>query len=419
MTGDLDEQGRLNRSLVTIMAVATGVAVANNYYAQPLLPEIGRDLHLTPAVAGLIVTVAQVGYALGLILLLPLGDLVERRSLVALLSAGTGMALFWLGASPGAASLLPAALVVGVLSVLAQVLVPFAASLAPEQERGRVVGMVMSGLLIGVLLARTVAGYLAQAGTWRTVYFAAGAAMLVQAAVLRWRLPSWKEDTDLHYRQLIASVLALLREERVLRLRSIYGFLSFGTFSVLWTSIAFLLAHRYHYSTGTIGLFGLAGAAGAATATLAGRLSDRGWARRSTGIATALLLASWAALWAGRQSVAFLILGVVVLDIGAQGLHITNQGEIYRLRPEARSRLTAAYMVVYFAGGASGSVLSATVYTSLGWSGVCVLGATYAAASVALWVRMQVRSGSRQPSTSSSLARPEPSAPTVDAGCAH
>jgi predicted MFS family arabinose efflux permease len=377
---------RMDRGLVTVMAVATGLAVANNYYAQPLLPAIGRSLHLGPGVAGLIVTVAQVGYALGLILLLPLGDLVERRRLVSLLSVATAFGLVWLGASPSAASLLPAALVVGAVSVLAQVLVPFAASLASGEERGQVVGMVMSGLLIGVLLARTVAGYLAETGTWRVVYFVAAGAMAVQAVVLYVRLPPYCERTDLSYPRLIGSVVTLLREEPVLRLRSIYGLFSFGTFSVLWTSLAFLLARRYHYSTGIIGLFGLIGAAGAVAATLAGRLSDRGWARHSTGAATALLFGSWLALWLGRSSLLALVLGILILDVGAQGLHITNQGEIYRLRPEARSRLTAAYMVLYFVGGAAGSVSSATLYDRLGWNGVCAAGAGFAAAAFALWL---------------------------------
>ena len=382
----------MDRRLVAVMAVATGLAVANNYYAQPLLPAIGRSLHLGPGVAGLIVTVAQAGYALGLILLLPLGDLVERRRLVSLLSVATALALVWLGASPSAASLLPAALVVGMVSVLAQVLVPFAASLASPEERGRVVGMVMSGLLIGVLLARTVAGYLAETGTWRVVYFVAAGAMAVQAVVLHLRLPTYREETDLTFPRLVGSVLTLLREEPVLRLRSVYGLFSFGTFSVLWTSVAFLLARHYRYSTGIIGLFGLIGAAGALTATLAGRLSDRGWARYTTGAATALLLGSWLLLWLGRSSLPALVLGIVALDVGAQGLHITNQGEIYRLRPEARSRLTSAYMVLYFVGGAAGSVSSAALYSRLGWNGVCAAGAGFSAAAFALWLVRLTRS---------------------------
>ncbi len=382
--------GGISGGLVLVMAVATGLAVANNYYAQPLLPVIGHSLKLNPGISGLIVTVAQIGYALGLVLLLPLGDLVERRRLVVVLSVASGVALIGMGLSPSGAVLLPAALLVGGLTVLAQVLVPFAASLASEEDRGRVVGLVMSGLLIGILLARTVAGFLAETGSWRIVYYVAGVAMVVQAGVLRWRLPRWKEDSRLGYPALLASVLGLLRDEPVLRLRALYGMFSFGTFSVLWTSLAFLLSRDYHYSSGVIGLFGLAGAAGAGAATLAGRFSDRGLARVSSGVTSALMVLSWFALWAGHRSVWLLILGVVVLDVGAQGLHITNQGEIYKIRPEARSRLTAAYMVVYFIGGAAGSALSAFVYGSAGWAGVSLVGVAFAAGDGLLWLVMRL-----------------------------
>lgn len=380
-----DSQNRLRRSLVFVMAMATGTAVANNYYAQPLLPDIGRSLHLSSGVSGLMVTVAQGGYALGLLFLLPLGDLLERRRLIASLALATAGALVWLGSSPSGASLLPAAFVVGTMSVLAQILVPFSASLASEHERGRVVGTVMSGLLIGILLARTVAGLLAEAGTWRVVYFVAAGAMVVQAAVLYRRLPVWRQETGLGYGRLLASVALLVKNEPVLRLRSVYGFLSFATFSVLWTSMAFLLSHHYHYSTAVIGLFGLAGAGGAIAATLAGRLSDRRRARLSTGIASSLLVASWSAMWAGGSSVVMLVVGIIVLDIGAQGVHITNQGEIYRLHPEARSRLNSAYMGAYFVGGAIGSASSAFAYGRLGWDGVCLVGGIFSLGCLATW----------------------------------
>jgi predicted MFS family arabinose efflux permease len=381
-----DDHGRLKRGLVLVMAVATGLAVANNYYAQPLLPAIGKELHLSAAVAGLMVTVAQAGYAVGLVLLLPLGDLLERRHLIVVLSLATAGGLVWLGASPSGASLLPAAFAVGALSVLAQILVPFSASLASDEERGRVVGLVMSGLLLGILLARTVAGLLAETGTWRAVYFAAAAAMLIEAVVLRRSLPSWKEDNDLGYGDLLRSVGALMRDEPLLQLRSLFGFLSFATFSVLWTSMAFLLSRHYHYSTAVIGLFGLAGAAGAVTATVAGRLSDNRRARLSTGVATALLVVSWFTMWLGSSHILCLVIGIVLLDIGAQGLHITNQGEIYRLQAAARSRLTAAYMVTYFVGGAIGSASAAAVYGAMGWDGVCLVGAVFAALAFLLWV---------------------------------
>jgi predicted MFS family arabinose efflux permease len=374
----------LTRITVLVMAVATGTAVANNYFAQPLLPVIGRSLHVASGTAGLIVTVAQIGYAGGLLLILPLADVVERRRLGVTLCLLTAAGLLWFAAAPSAPILLPAAACVGLTTVLAQVLVPFAASLADDHQRGHVVGMVMSGLLVGILLARTVAGALAGLGNWRVVYVVAAALMLAQAVVLRFRLPTWRQARVLRYRQALASTLALLRDEPLIRLRSTFGLLSFATFSVLWTTMAYLLAARYHLGPAVIGLFGLAGAAGAVTASVAGRRSDRGRTRSSTVAATALLLASWLALWLGAAHLWLFDVGVVVLDIGAQGLHITNQGAIYRIRPDARSRVTSIYMVCYFIGGAAGSVLATTVYGRWAWSGVCVLGAGFAAAAAVL-----------------------------------
>lgn len=383
--GVLDQRGRLRRGLVVVMAVATGLAVANNYYAQPLLPDIGRALHMTAGEAGLIVTFAQIGYALGLLFFLPLGDLVERRRLIVVLCVATGLGLLAMAGAPSGPTLLAAAAAVGACSVLAQVLVPFSASLAPGSERGRVVGMVMSGLLIGILLARTVAGGVAGLGGYRVVYVAAGVAMFAQALLLRAVLPTYCERTGLRYPALLKSVGRLLSEEPVLRRRSQFGLLSFGTFSAFWTSMAFQLAHHYHYSTPVIGLFGLVGAGGALAATAAGRFSDRGWAHHSTIVSSLLLVLSWALLWWGGSSIAAFIVGVIVLDVGAQALHITNQGEIYKLRPEARSRLTSAYMILYFVGGGVGSAGSAYAFDQLGWDGVCLVGGVFAAGTLALW----------------------------------
>jgi len=374
----------LRRATVLIMAVATGAAVANNYFAQPLLPVIGRDLHLSPGTAGLIVTVAQLAYAAGLLLILPLGDLLERRGLVVILSLATAAGLVWFGLAPSGPLVLGAAAAVGSTTVMAQVLVPFAASLADDAHRGRVVGTVMSGLLVGVLLARTVAGALAALGTWRTVYLVSAGIMLLQALVLARQLPRWRNTERLAYRQILASTLRLPLEEPLVALRAAFGFLSFATFSVLWTAMAFLLSSRYHLGPALIGLFGLAGAAGALTATRAGRRSDRGLLRSTTVATTLLLVLAWFFLWLGTRSLVPFVVGIVVLDIGAQGLHITNQGAIYRIRPEARSRITSVYMVSYFCGGALGSALSTRIYASAGWSGVSALGAGFAAAAAVL-----------------------------------
>ncbi|HEV7212410.1 MAG TPA: MFS transporter [Blastococcus sp.] len=376
----------MSRRLVAVMAVATGVAVANTYYAQPLLHAIGAEFGIGPAASGLIVTVAQVGYAIGLVFLLPAGDLVERRRLITLTCLVTAVALAGAALAPTPPALFGAMAVVGLTSIVAQILVPFAASLATDEDRGSVVGTVMSGLLLGVLLARTVAGYISELWGWRTVYWFAAGLMLLTSAVLRRELPRYREQTGLTYPRLLASVVTILREEPVLRWRAVYGALSFGTFSVLWTSLAFLLGGPgYHMSEGTIGLFGLVGAAGAGMASLAGRITDRGGARLLTGATSACLLLSWIAIWLGAHSLAALLVGIVLLDVGAQGLHITNQSEIYRLRPDARSRINAAYMTSYFVGGAVGSAGSAVAFGAFGWTGVSVWGAAFAAAAAVIW----------------------------------
>lgn len=376
---------RVPRRLVLTLAVATGVAVANLYYAQPLLEAIRSTFHASAGEAGLVITDAQIGYAAGLVLLLPLGDLLERRRLVTVASLVCAGGLIGMALAPTLSIVFALAVLVGGTSVVAQVLVAFSASLASDRERGRVVGSVMSGLLLGVLLARTAAGYIAQASSWRVVYAGAAGAMVVLAIVLRAELPRYREEEGLSYPQVLASVARLFRESRVLRRRSLYGMFSFGAFTVLWTSLAFLLsAAPYHYSTGTIGLFGLAGAAGAATATVAGRLADRGLQATVTLVTSLALLLAFAVMWVAPSALTALLVGIVLLDIGSQGLHISNQSEIYKLAAQARSRINAAYMTCYFTGGTAGSLGSALAYESGGWPAVCAVGTAFGAAAFAL-----------------------------------
>ena len=381
----LDPPG-MSRRLVVLFAVATGQAVASNYLVQPLLDTVGRQFHVTTGVAGLIVTTAQAGYAAGLILLLPLGDLFERRRLITVLALITAVGLAAAALAPSAGLFMAAAGLVGLTSVMAQILVPFAATLSPDAERGRVLGAVMSGLLLGILLARTVSGLVAEAAGWRTVYWLAAALMLVQAVLLWVKLPTYRQHVGLSYPQLMGSVLKIARAEPVLRRRALFGALSFGAFSVLWTTLAFLLSGPpYGYGEGAIGLFGLVGAAGALTASVVGRFTDRGWSRRLTGVSALLLLVGYALLWMGGSSLAAVLAGIVVLDIGVNGVHITNQSEIYRLQPEARSRVNAFYMTSCFVGAAAGSAVAAFVYERWSWDGVCALGVAIGLASLALW----------------------------------
>ena len=580
----------LSPALILLMSVATGLAVASNYYAQPLLDTIARAFNLSASSAGFIVTAAQLGYAAGLLFLVPLGDMFERRMLIVsmtLLAAGgmlitassqsltmmiigtaltglfsvvaqilvplaatlaspekrgkvvgtimsglllgillartvagllaslggwrtvywvasvlmvvmalalwrglpkvkqenhlnypqllasvfslftqdkllrtrallgcltfanfsilwTSMAfllaappfnysegvigLFGLAGAAGALGARPAggladkgkshmtttagmvllllswaaiwyghvsvlALIVGtaltgLFSVVAQILVPLAATLASPEKRGKVVGTIMSGLLLGILLARTVAGLLASLGGWRTVYWVASVLMVIMALAL-WRgLPKVKQENHLNYPQLLASVFSLFTQDKLLRTRALLGCFTFANFSILWTSMAFLLAAPpFNYSEGVIGLFGLAGAAGALGARPAGGLADKGKSHLTTSAGLVLLLLSWAAIWYGHISVLALIVGILVLDLTVQGVHITNQTVIYRVKPEARNRLTAGYMTSYFIGGAAGSLISASAWQHAGWSGVCAIGAIVATLNLLVWWR--------------------------------
>ena len=378
----------LSPALILLMSVATGLAVASNYYAQPLLDTIARAFNLSASSAGFIVTAAQLGYAAGLLFLVPLGDMFERRMLIVsmtLLAAG-GMLIT--ASSQSLTMMIIGTALTGLFSVVAQILVPLAATLASPEKRGKVVGTIMSGLLLGILLARTVAGLLASLGGWRTVYWVASVLMVVMALAL-WRgLPKVKQENHLNYPQLLASVFSLFTQDKLLRTRALLGCFTFANFSILWTSMAFLLAAPpFNYSEGVIGLFGLAGAAGALGARPAGGLADKGKSHLTTSAGLVLLLLSWAAIWYGHVSVLALIVGILVLDLTVQGVHITNQTVIYRVKAEARNRLTAGYMTSYFIGGAAGSLISASAWQHAGWSGVCAIGAIVATINLLVWWR--------------------------------
>ena len=382
-----EHQPTISRQLVLLLAVTCGAAAANLYYAQPLLYTVARAFSVSNGIAGLLVTATQIGYGLGLAFLVPLGDLLERRRLITSMLVASAAALAAAATASSFAMFAPALTLVGVTAAVAQIVVPMSSLLASEQERGRVVGTVMSGLLIGILVARTASGLLAQALGWRAVYVVAAAATLALAGAVRLALPRVGPTERLPYPALLRSMFTMVREERVLRQRMAIGAATMGCFSVAWTSLAFLLsAAPYHYGNAVIGLFGLAGLAGALMARVAGRLADRGRGRLATSSMIVLLVASWGLLGLGSSSVIALIAGIVVLDLGVCGLHVSNQNAIYELRPEAGSRLTTAYMVAFFLGGAVLSAASSVLYASGGWDGICVLGALTAAAALLVWL---------------------------------
>ncbi|MEA2372586.1 MAG: hypothetical protein QOH12_2980 [Solirubrobacteraceae bacterium] len=378
---------QLSRRLVALLAVACGAAVANLYYAQPLLGAISAGLGVSASTTALLITASQIGYAAGLLLIVPLGDLLDRRRLVSGMLVLTAIGLAGAALAPSLAGLAIALGVVGTTSVVAQILVPFASSLAGEDERGRVVGIVMSGLLIGILLARTFSGIVAQLGGWRLVYSLAAAGTLLLSLALHRALPRVPRVDGPPYGRLLRSVGTLVVEEPLLRRRMAYGALGMAGFTVVWTSLALLLSRPpFSFGEAVIGLFGLAGLAGAGAAQVAGRAADSGGGRRATGAFLGAILLGWGLLALGQTSVAWLIAGLVVLDLGVQGQHILNQTLIYELRPQARSRLTTAYMSGNFLAGALASAATVSAWELGGWLAVCGFGATLAFIGVLAWI---------------------------------
>ena len=387
----------MSRRMVLLFAVACGLSVANLYYAQPILDTIARSFGASPSTAGLVVTLSQVGYALGLALLVPLGDLLNRRRLIPVVLLVTAVGGGAAAIAPSIGLLVAVAMVIGAGSTVAQMLVPMAASLADEEHRGQVVGMVMSGLLLGILLARTVSGVVAGVAGWRAVYVLAAGIAVALAVVLSRVLPRESERPRIGYATLLRTTVALFASQPVLRRRALFGALGFAAFSVFWTTMAFVLSRApYHYGDVTIGLFGLVGAAGALCATFAGRWADRGLTTRTTAIFALLVATSFVALWFGGRDLIMMIIGILVLDVGVQGLQVTNQSVIYRLAPEARSRINSAYMVCYFIGGALGSALGSATYGRWHWAGVCVLGAGIGGFALLLAGLDAVRGGGRR-----------------------
>jgi predicted MFS family arabinose efflux permease len=361
--------------------------VANLYYAQPLLHAIGADLGVSPSSAAVVVTASQIGYAVGLLFLVPLGDLADRRRLVPRMLLVTAAALAGAALAPSLAVLAVALAVAGVTSVVAQVVVPMASALAAEDERGRVVGVVMSGLLIGILLARTVSGLVAEVSSWRVMFWVAAAMMLALAAALSRAIPSGRGPSTLRYGRLIASVGTLIRTEPLLRRRMFYGACGMASFSVLWTSLALLLSRApFDYGEGTIGLLGLAGVAGAATAQVAGRLADAGRARTATGAFLVAIVAGWGVLALGTRQIVPIVIGIVVLDLGVQGQHIFNQSMIFAISEESRSRVNTAYMTSNFVWAAIGSAAAAWAWDAHRWAGICTIGAAVSLLGLAGWL---------------------------------
>jgi predicted MFS family arabinose efflux permease len=373
------EQALMPQTTIWLMAITVGVIVANIYFVQPLLAEIAAAFGLTVTRAATVAMLSQTGTALGMFLFVPLGDKYERRSLILLLIIGEFVSLLLIATARNAVWLGGAAFAVGFFAANVHIVVPFAAHLAAPQQRGRVVGSVVAGILFGVLLARTFSGSIGALLGWRAVYGIAAGTMLILAVLVRMKLPVSRPEVVLSWPDLMRSTFRLVRQHAVLRESALLGALFFAAFSAFWTTLVFFLAGpSYHYaSAGAVtGFFGLIGAVGAAGAPTVGHLADKHGPRFT--IRTGLWLSLIAFLFLGfaGRHLAGLIVGVILMDLGVQSGHVSNQTRIYSIDPSARSRLNMVYMFCYFIGGALGSYLGAWGWHVAGWWGVCGFGAT-------------------------------------------
>lgn len=381
----------LTRWITLLLATTSAMAVATVYFAQPLLESMAAELGVAQQQIGWVVGATQVGYALGLLLIVPLGDMIDRKRLLLGQLLVSALALVSVGMAPNWAMLLLALLITGLMAVMVQVMVAYAASLAAPGQQGQAVGSVTSGVVLGILLARLVSGGLADLAGWRSVYLVAAGGLMLLALVL-WRcLPTAQPAKQRSgYRALIVAQFSLYRHDRLLRQRGVFGVLIFAAFSVLWSAMVMpLSAAPLALSHAEIGLFGLAGVAGTMAAARAGRLADQGRGERTTGLALALLTLSWLpTALVGHSLMAFGV-GVLMLDFAVQAVHVTNQSLLLAGRGAMASRLIGAYMCCYSLGSGLGAVLAGWVFAHWGWAAVCGLGMAFSTVALGYWLWLQ------------------------------
>ena len=377
-----------NQGLVLLFAVACALSVANVYYAQPLLDAFAAGFGFSQAAVGIVITATQAGCALALLFVVPLGDLMDRRRLTLLQAFLLCLVLAGVSLASSPAVLLAGMLGLGLLgTAMTQGLIAYAASSAAPAERGRVVGVAQGGVVIGLLLARTLAGWIADLSGWRAVYYVSAAMALLMLMVLSRVLPVQAPPARrLSYLQLLGSMFSMLANDCVLQVRGMLALLMFAAFSIFWSALVLpLSAPPYSFSHTAVGAFGLVGVLGALAAARAGHWADRGHGQRTTGLALMLLLLSWLALAQMNRSLWALVLGIVLLDLGGQAIHVTNQSMIFQSQPEAHSRLVACYMIFYAVGSGLGAIASTSAYAAAGWNGVCLLGTAVSLLALLFW----------------------------------
>jgi predicted MFS family arabinose efflux permease len=377
----------LTSGMILLIATAVGLTVASNYYALPLLHSITQDLNISVDRAGTIMTTAQFSYALGLLFIAPLGDKIERKRLIIALMLLTILGLLISGVSHSLTLLIIGTTITGLFSAVAQVLLPFAATLAQPSHKGKVVGILMSGMLLGILLGRTFAGAISTLTDWRMVYLIAAGFMTVITLLFVYLLPSYKSNNTIEYWPLIGSIFMLLLHNNTLRIRAITGSLSFALFCLFWTPLAFLLSHPpYEYSDFIIGLFGLAGTISALGSPIVGRLSDKGKGRWLIFIGLGLLLFSWLPISFALSSIIALIIGIMMINLAAQITHVSCLNAIYQGDPQMATRMNAGYMLCYFIGGMIGSLCSTYLFNHYGWLSITIAGTLLSLTAILIWV---------------------------------
>jgi predicted MFS family arabinose efflux permease len=395
-TVDTSERG-LATSLILLLASGAGFAVASLYYSQPMLGILGADIHASDRMIGLIPTLTQLGYALGILLLVPLGDRYDRRTIILVKSGLLSLALLFSGLAPGILCLLAASLAIGITATMAQDIMPATATLAPASQRGKIVGIVMTGLLLGILLSRVISGFGAEQFGWRAVYIVAAIAMML-IGIAAWRgLPCFHPTTQLGYRALMGSMIQLWRRYPALRRAAIaQGLLAVG-FSAFWSTLAVMLhGEPFHLGSAAAGAFGLAGAAGALAAPLAGRLADRRGPELVTRLGAALAAISFAIMWfapllSPPMQLALIVVSTIGFDFGVQSTLVAHQTIIFGLEPAARGRLNALLFVGMFTGMASGAILGSLALAQWGWPSVVTLATASALATLVVLLRNSLK----------------------------
>jgi predicted MFS family arabinose efflux permease len=381
--------------LAFMLALSCGLIVANFYYAQPLTGLIGEALGSAPAQTGLIATLTQSGYALGLLLFVPLGDLVENRTLAVASIAAALAALVAMSTARFADMFLAATLLLGVACSSVQILLPYAAHFTTEANRGRVIGGLTSGLMLGIMLARPAASFVTFYAGWRAVFALSAALMGVVAAILAAGMPRYRPSTRLSYLGILRSMPPLLRDVPILRRRAAYHAALYASFSLFWTAVPLLLASApFGFSQQAIGLFALAGTGGVIVAPVAGRIADRGWTTPATGLAIACVLVAFVIALVGGElhSVALLVVAALLIDAGLVTNFVLSQRLIYGPKPESRSRIGALFTAMFFAGGALGSALAAASLVAGGWQLTSAIGMGFAACALLLYAGELIRS---------------------------